>query len=206
VHGFPFSLKIPFTPSLPGSFDTPLGQILYQIVAYHDFGFGKLERRFEKIIRVLSYLNLLCLQNLPSLQWPVCCEKAENPNNSLLSGQRRESHQTGHHDEILKFSFRIPHSSYVAGEEIPFEFEIDNPSSYQIERMSLFLIQKINYNATCSGLSKFMKNLVTTKEKTDEMDTPYWTLWKDSLIIPHSKKPSQTGIIEISYVIRVISD
>jgi hypothetical protein len=199
-HVFPFSLVIPYLPSLPGSFKSQFGQILYQLGAYVQVEFGldsKAPVKAERVICVHSYMNLSSL-NKPSLMQPVCYEKSEKNSSSSFSWKT-----TPH----LKFKFKMPQSCYVAGEDIPFELEVDKPSSssYEIEGMTLSIIQNIHYNATFSW-GKLKQRIVCSKERTRHMDTtPNVTLWTGKFPISHSARPSHgKDIIEISYAIRVI--
>jgi hypothetical protein len=191
-HAFPFSLEIPYIPSLPGSFKSPFGLILYQIVAYVQLEW-KFVRKSEKTICVHSYMNLSLLEE-PSLLQPVCYEKSEKTLLPSLFNRRLTPH--------FKFIFKMPHSCYVAGEEIMFELELDNPSSYEIAEITLSIIQKIHYNPTYSSTK--VKQRIISRKETSQMDTPNGTFWRDNLHVPYSAKPNQKGIIEISYNVRVI--
>jgi hypothetical protein len=50
----------------------------------------------------------------------------------------------------FKFVFKMVRLDYIIGEYIPFDLEIENPSSHEIERITVSLIQRIKYNATYS--------------------------------------------------------
>jgi len=190
-HVFPFSVELPFLPSLPGSFKSPFGLVLYQIVVYVQLEW-KFVRKAEKTISVTNYMNLSMLGD-PSLFQPVVYEKSEKtllP--SLIS--RRLTPQ-------FKFTCKMPHTAYVGGEEIIYELELDNPSTYEIARMSVTLIQKINYIVSYSSVKT--KQRIVSRKETSHMDTPNGTFWRDNLHVPYSAKPTLKGIIEISYNIRV---
>jgi hypothetical protein len=108
----------------------------------------------------------------------------------------------------FKFTFKIPHSAYVVGEDIPFELEVDNPSSsHRIERMTLLIIQKVHYNTTLKW-GNLKQKIVSKKERTQDMASPNGSnnndKWISKLKIPKSVNCNQTvGLIEISYSIKV---
>jgi len=145
---------------------------------------NKLVKKSEKTITIGGYLNIS--QN-PKLALPMCYEKTEKRSRKSIPQ--------------FKFNFRMPQSFYIAGETIPFELEVDNPSSYEIASLVVSFIQKITYRIR-TGLST-TKHKVITRMETGNKDTPDGTLWTEGIYVPEGTLPNQEGIIEIIYTIKV---
>jgi hypothetical protein len=190
-HTIPFSVPFPGFPSLPGSFVSPLGAIYYHLCVYRQDEWDGFYVWDSVPISVKSYMNLSSWKGL-SLSQPVSYVRSEK-SLAIFSWKKTPP---------FKFIFKMVRSDYTTEENIPFELEIENPSSYEIERIVVSLIQRIKYNATYSW-GKVQQKIIFMKEKIQQKETPTGSLWKDKLKIPQSIHPNQKGMIHISYCIKV---
>ncbi|CAF0905004.1 unnamed protein product [Brachionus calyciflorus] len=185
-YSYPFNILLP--SNLPTSFEHRIGNIRYSLVATIDIPWA-----FDvHSVRSFSVLSHFDLNSMQALRQPMG-----------VSGMKQFCCGPCKSDPVIisrpSFSVSISKTGFVPGETIFFSVKIDNKSNKKLDKITIYLNQKIAFHARCKSKSvyrtvAFLKCPKSIEKKSIEK-------WEDRFLIPSicSSSNGTCHIIQVAY-------
>jgi len=190
---------------IPGTYRDPVGHIFYRLILFIDYGDNKLVQKACKQIIIKSKLDLD--PDDPCTTEPVDYERVD---------EKAKSKQIAYNKRVtepqLKFHFSLDQTGFLCGENIRFTLELENPKKrYNITATTVELLERISYHGGKITKSGNTILATTSQPVIEELDldldsfsqTRKEKTWNGFIRVPKGLMPSQKGLIEFEYFLRV---